>query len=197
MSLEDDLVELHRRQQMAVRARLVAQLLLLWPALDPENLDDTFLAWALAVATTVDTFRALSSAVSEQFVAAVRALSGAPGEPVVVAAAPVVRERVLRSLSVTGPIGIKQAMLAGTPLQAAVGTAFNKTTAAASRLVLDGGREAVAASVNADPAGLGWKRVNGHADCKWCRERVGRLLTDDHFGAHDHCSCTAVPVFAS
>lgn len=195
MSGEAELVELHRRQQLAVRARLVAQLALLWPALDAKRLDDTYLAWALAVATAVGQYRALSASVAGRFVAAVRAASGAPGELVLVEAAPLVQERVLRSLGATGPASVKHAMTMGTPLERAMQTAFVKTTAAATRLALDGGRETVAASTKADPAGLGWKRANGNADCRWCRERVGRLLTDDTFGAHDHCSCTAVPVF--
>lgn len=195
--LEQALVELQRRRQLAVRARLVAQLALLWPALDPERLDDTFLAWALAVTTAVEAHRALSAAVAAQFVTALRQVAGAPGEAVVAPVVPVDRDRMLQALAIAGPVTAKRSMAAGVPLKDAMVSAFAQSTERAARVALAGGRETVMATVAADPAARGWRRVNGNPDCRYCRDRVGRVLTTTEFGAHKFCSCSAAPVFSS
>lgn len=194
--MTDALVEAYRAQQLAVRARLVQQLQALWPALDPTRLDETFLAWALAVSQAVDGFRTLAAVLAGQYLQAERERQGVSGEALVIPAAAVERRRVLTSLAVTGPVSIKAAMAAGTPLELATQTAFSRTVATVSRHVLDGGRETITESTKADPRARGWRRVNPRPDCKFCRERTGRILTDETFSTHDHCACSAVPVFS-
>lgn len=185
----------YRRQLLAVRARLIQRLAALWPALDPERLDATFLAWATAVAQEVLDHRRTAAAVAAQYLQTERSTQGIPGVAVVLMAPEVSFGALAKSLAVTGPAFIKRAMSNGVPLPVAMEKAFGTTTAVASRHVLDGGRQTVTASARADPRAQGWRRVNGSPDCDWCAARVGRVLTDDSFGAHDHCSCSAVPVY--
>jgi hypothetical protein len=193
--VSDALLAEYRQQQLAIRARLITALAQLWPALDPQRLDETFLAWAVSVAQTVGVLRTLASTLAGQYLQAERTRQGLPGEAFVVPAPALETSRILTSLAVTGPAFIKSAMAAGTPLQQAVDSSFGSTVASASRHVLDGGRETITASTIADPKARGWRRVNGSPDCKFCRDRVGKVLTDEHFATHDHCSCSAVPVF--
>lgn len=185
----------YRRQLLAIRAQLIRRLAALWPALDPERLDDTFLAWVTAAAQEVLTHRSTAAVVATQYLQAERSAQGIPGEAVVLMAPPLAFAAVAKSLAVTGPAFVKRAMANGVPLPQAMEKAFGSTTAAASRHVLDGGRQTVTASTRADPRGRGWQRVNGSPDCKWCAERVGVLMTDERFSGHDHCSCSAVPVY--
>lgn len=185
----------YRQQLLAIRAQLIRRLAALWPALDPQRLDATFLAWVTAVAQEVAEHRSTAAAVAGQYLEAERAAQGIPGQATVLAPPAVAAGALAKSLAVTGPAFIKRAMSNGVPLPQAMEKAFGTTTAVASRHVLDGGRQTVTASTRADPRGQGWRRVNGSPDCGWCAQRVGRVLTDDHFGAHDHCSCSAVPVY--
>ena len=66
------------------------------------------------------------------------------------------------------------------------------------RLVMDGFRGTVQSSVEADPAALGWKRTLSPKACDFC-VRVAREnpRSNQAFGSHDHCRCTARPVFRS
>lgn len=185
----------YRRQLLAVRAQLIRRMALLWPALDPERLDETFRAWVTAAAQEVLTHRNTAAAVAAQYLQVERSAQGIPGEAVVLMAPALPVAAVAKSLAVTGPAFIKRAMSNGVPLPQAMEKAFGSTTAAASRHVLDGGRQTVTASTRADPRAHGWQRVNGSPDCAWCSQRVGVLMTDDHFSGHDHCSCSAVPVY--
>jgi hypothetical protein len=90
----------------------------------------------------------------------------------------------------------------------AVGPLFGASPDMAAALVLAKGglqrhvantaRETVRTSTVEDRAARGWVRV-GSGSCDWCRQYLtGEVVSDPGYGfdAHDHCGCTAEPVFS-
>lgn len=66
------------------------------------------------------------------------------------------------------------------------------------RHVANADRETVRLSAIEDPRARGWVRV-GVGECDWCKQYIdGEVhhVAGYDFKAHDHCNCTAVPVFA-
>jgi hypothetical protein len=108
-------------------------------------------------------------------------------------------QRVVTSLTVTGPVSVKRAMSAGIALDQASETAMTNTARSAHRLALDGGRSTLTASVSADRRARGWQRVTSGKPCAFCDMLAGRgeVYTEESAGfqAHDGCSCSAEPVY--
>jgi hypothetical protein len=69
-----------------------------------------------------------------------------------------------------------------------------------TRHILDGGRDTIIGSVNADKQALGWARVTDGDPCYFCltlasRGAVYKTEQTADFQAHDHCGCTAMPLW--
>ena len=65
------------------------------------------------------------------------------------------------------------------------------------RVIVNADRETVRSSSIRDPKAQGWVRV-GHGECEWCQNLLdGEVHYVEGYGfdAHDHCLCTADPVF--
>lgn len=91
--------------------------------------------------------------------------------------------------------------------------ALTQVQGAAQRLVTNTGRKALVEAVDTDPEAAGWRRIPSSADaCAFCRmmsirgpvykseQTAGRAADSDFVGHgrfkfHDHCECTAIPVF--
>jgi hypothetical protein len=182
-----------RQVQLQLRARVLRQLLSLWPLLNMEQLDATFPNWATAVGGLVLSQHAVSSSIAAQFLAAQRTSAGIVGPAPIVRADPPAAEQIAKSLRTTSVIAVKQAMTAGQSISQASGNAFVLSSGAASRLVLDGGRDTVVDTVRADPRARGFIRVTGGNSCDYCASKAGITFADDEvFPAHDHCGCAAV-----
>lgn len=102
---------------------------------------------------------------------------------------------------------------AGQTEQQATRNAFVKASGTATRLVQNGGRDTIRASTEADPSALGWVRVTDGDPCAFCltlasrgpeyksaetagRRSNARFQGEGEFKVHDHCGCSALPVFA-
>jgi len=104
------------------------------------------------------------------------------------------------SLNVTGPIGQKSRIGRGRPPSQARDESFVEASGAASRHVLTGGRGSLLTLLKADSQVQRWIRVTDGDPCAFCAMLAGRgpvYLTEDSAGfrAHDHCACTAEPVY--
>lgn len=105
------------------------------------------------------------------------------------------------SLIVTGPVGIKTKIRrAQTPDQAAR-VALVEASGAASRQIFEGGRKAMLTVIDRDDVALGWARVTDSDPCYFCAMLASRgpvygSRRQAGFEAHDHCGCTAEPVFS-
>lgn len=189
----------YRRQQAALRAVAVLALRRVWPALDPERLDDSFPGWAAAVTELVRTNRLTAAALAARYASSLRLDMGLPGLAPTVAVRPLPAAVLLSSLGVAGPVAIKSSMTRGVPLPQAVESAFVLSANSATRHILDAGRETLLASVQQDEQASGWRRVSSGRSCKFCNTLVGRgevhsARTAD-FPAHDGCGCSIEPVY--
>jgi hypothetical protein len=65
------------------------------------------------------------------------------------------------------------------------------------RIIANTDRQTVRGSSIQDPGAKGWIRV-GHGECDWCQQFLDgevHYVEGYDFNAHDHCLCTADPVF--
>jgi len=104
------------------------------------------------------------------------------------------------SLNVTGPIGQKAKRARGKTVREARDESFVESSGAASRHVLTGGRRSLLTLLQEDDRVFRWVRVTDGDPCFFCAMLASRgpvYLTEDSAGfkAHDHCACTAEPVY--
>jgi hypothetical protein len=175
-------------------------MLLLWSLVDPKRLDQTTPQWLEAAMALVQVRRVESARIAGNYLRAFRTVE-APLAPLV---PPLLGVRLdtlaaSTSLRVVGPISVKRAMAAGKPLAKASEVAATNTARAAMRHTLEGGRDTITATVRADPAVRGFRRVTSGDACKFCSMLAGRgaVYSADtaRFAAHDGCSCSAEPVY--
>lgn len=188
------LTDTHRRAQLAVRARVVRDMQRLWPAMDWTRLDTTFPAWVTAVAALVDRYRATSTNLAAAYLRAFRTASGITGVAPIVPAERVPVAQVAAAMHVSAVAYTKTAATRGVTGKAAMDTAFVRSAGAVTRLVLGGGRDTIAASTAADRRAVGWIRVTSASPCDFCAG-LADGTNSSGFAAHDHCGCTAEPVY--
>jgi hypothetical protein len=189
----------HRLQQVALRAALLRDLLRLWPAFDPTDFG-TWDRFARAAVVLITARHRDSAGLAVQYLEDYRRAEGAAGSFAPVLAEPPATARSQEALRATGLMGILNARRAGLSVVDSARNGFVRVSGSASRLVLEGGRQTVMATLHADPARPRWQRITGGQPCDFCRMLAGRgavygAQTGD-FQAHDHCSCMAEPAFA-
>jgi hypothetical protein len=86
------------------------------------------------------------------------------------------------------------------PEPEAASSAGQALEAGSSRLALKGGRQTIAEAVHQDPLAKGWERLISPGACHFCamlasRGAVYKSDKSASFLAHDHCHCTAQPLF--
>lgn len=216
-----ELARTYRDEQRRISRGLLAELLRLWRAV--VRLDDfsSFVRFAELAADVVGRRRAESADAAAQFYEVFRATQVAVAVPVTVAAAvplaveatpvavgafapvlaaPLAETAVagaMRGATITGFVGGRRA---GQTEQQASRNALVKASGTATRLALNGGRDTILGSVDADPEALGWLRVTDGDPCAFCialASRGPRYKSEETAGfrAHDHCGCTPAPVF--
>ncbi len=193
------LTEAHRKGQAKLSARVLADLMAVWPMLDPADLDATSAAWLTAAAAVVNSHRANSAALAREYLRQYRAVE--TGKPLASweppAIDPLPAAQVKTSLLVTGPVSIKAAMARGIQLPSAVSTALAASMAAGSRQALSGGRATVMGASQGDSLAVGVQRVTSAGSCDYCSGLGGKVLpqgvTDFH--THDGCHCQPALVY--
>lgn len=106
-----------------------------------------------------------------------------------------------RALISAGPGYVKLLTQRGEVADTAMAKGLVATSGTAGRQVLNGGRHTGLTLVDADETALGWIRVTDGDPCYFCAMLAGRgpvykSEATAGFQAHDHCACTAEPVFA-
>ena len=198
MATLDELTRSYRKQTLNLRAATLRDLQRLWPALDIRRVDDTFPTWLVAAVAVIRRDRTRAAGLASAYLRAYWLGSGVPGEAVVKLAQPASLEQLETSLRVTAKIAVKKGAAAGYSPEKVAQNAFVQTSGAATRHVLDGGRDTIRDSLTADPQGTGWQRITS-GGCPFCRMLAdrGAVYAPDtaDFGAHDHCACSAQPVY--
>lgn len=199
MTTARDLTQRHRAQQLLLRRATVVQMERLWPALDWARLDATYPAFAVSVAVLVEQNRRTAAGLAASYLRAFRKASGVPGEVKPVFAQPLIVDQFAISLRTTSLAAVKTSAAAGVPEAAAMQNALTQTSGSMARLVLNAGRETVTGTLRNDPRARGYQRVLGGGGCDFCQMLAGRgaVYSADTVGfeAHDHCGCSAEPVY--
>jgi hypothetical protein len=191
------LTQQHRAQQLLLRRATVTQVQRVWPALDWAQLDRTFPALAVVLATLVQRNRQTSAGLAAAYLRAFRASQGARGAVAPVIAPGLVVDQFQASLHTTSVAAAKSSAARGIAPDVAMANALTMTKGAMARLVLDAGRSTVTDTLREDPAARGWQRVLGGGGCDFCAPKAGvRMTSEVVFEAHDHCGCTAEPIYA-
>lgn len=181
-----------------VQARSLRDLLAIWPLLNLDDLDASFAAWLPALSTVIDRDRQVMAGAASVYLADEYAAQVGTGAPVIAAAKAAPRAQVAASASAVTVAGYRTALTTVGPLRAPE-TALVRTAGMVTRLVLDAGRETIVGSLAKDPNGYGWSRVASPTACAFCRMLAGRgnVYRGDTatFSAHDHCKCSARPIY--
>lgn len=189
----------YRRSTLALRAATLRDLQRLWPAFNPKDAIETFPVLLAGVQPLVQRDRTRAAGLASAYMQAHRQEAGVPGPVDVRLAAPAPVEQIARSLHYTTVEAVTIARRAGKTLDYAESSARVQTMGSVGRLVLNAGRQTVLDTVNADSRILGWQRVTS-GGCEWCRMLAGRGAAyksegTGSFDAHDHCACSAEPVY--
>jgi len=188
----------HRQGQLAIRAQALRDFMAVWPVWQVAQ-DETFDRLVQVTLPLVRAYHSLSSTLAATYYTAIRGAAKARGTVAPVLAGQVDEAKVAAGMYATGLIAVRRSVYAGRTLEQAYDTAFVTTSGSVTRQILMGGRETILQSVRADRSAYGWERVTGGEPCDFCamladRGAVYKADTAD-FEAHDHCSCSAEPVF--
>lgn len=197
--MPDRLTEAHRLSQARLGAITVARLRDLFHLLDPTDLDGTFERWIRSVVPVIDAQRSVSIRVAAAYLRAFKTTNvGVDAATPIVRPGPADLRALTTSMLVTGPVSLKRATARGVQLADALSVAEASSSAAGMRYVLDAGRSTLTQSIRADRDATGFVRVTSGNACAFCSDLAGTHIPDDEaFPAHDGCSCSAEPVYAT
>jgi hypothetical protein len=204
------LTEAHRQAQLRLGRTVVAQMLAVWPLIDPADIEATSARWLSVVLSFLATHRRASASIASQYLTVFRALELGidvpPADPVIANTLdlPVASAVILAA----GPVALQKALQRSVPLVRAVDVAKAGAAGAAMSQALNGGRETITGTVEADPLALGWARATSADPCAFCRVLASRgpvykteasakfktsATTSESY--HPTCHCTAEPVY--
>lgn len=199
-TLGAQLTELQYRQQVALRAGVMADTLRLTPALDLSSIDAITATWdpfEQAASTLVDARYGNSSGIAARYFEMFRSAEGIPGNAAALLADPLPEEQVVTSLRVTGLYQARNQLALQAPNVEQ--NTIVRLLGSITRMVGDGGRNTLQRSVNADSRALGYARVTSGRACGFCSLLASRgpvyKSETVTFRSHDHCSCTSEPTY--
>lgn len=188
----------HRRQQQTLRAATLRDLLRVWRGVDPTNLKGTISPFAQTAAILIAARFADSAGLAVQYFQDFRRAEGVSGTAFIERPDPPDSEKLVGTVRGAGLTGIVNARRAGFPVQAAADQGFVKVAGSAAALVLLGGRQVITEAAVGDRKARGWQRVTSGENCDFCSSLAGTLQSSPgDFPAHDHCDCSAEPVYES
>jgi hypothetical protein len=197
--MAESLTQRHRAQQLLLRRATDVAVGRAWPRLDFDRLDATYPALALDVSQIVERNRRTSAGLTAAYLREFRREQRVGGTPKIELVRSLNVDQFNVSLSTTSVASIKKATAEGRAADLAMRNALVLAQGAMARLVLNAGRDTLLASLAADSRAVGYERVLGGAGCEFCQMLAGRgdvySAESADFEAHDHCGCTAEPVY--
>lgn len=192
------LTQLHRQAQLALRARLLRDLMGVWQFFDPSDVDASWARLEPVVLALASNGRAASAQIAAAYYRGFRATEGIEGRPPIITLDDSWQEPARVSFRVTGPVAAKKFITLNRPDVAR--QAYVSLAGSFGRWVLDAGRETVVQTALQDSQAMGWFRVTASDPCAFCamlasRGPVYRSREAASFPAHDMCACTAEPRF--
>ncbi|MGW2223790.1 VG15 protein [Streptomyces formicae] len=208
MAADAGAAQRYRGIQALMAARVAQRVLQVWRDLmNPAKVDASWLAVRAALVPIVEQGRQQSAelarvAYTEARRAEISEEDGfKPEGPL-----PLLLDRLESALDVTGPIEFKKAIAAGKTPQQALDAAAVRMVGTTQYLALEGGRQVMNRSIEADERATGWARVTDGSPCAWCAMlasrgpvyKTAKTAGDPRQGGnsyHDHCACQAWPAF--
>lgn len=199
----------YRRIQALAAARLAQRVLQVWRELmNPAKVDEAWPAVRAALAPLVREAREQSAVFGRAAYLEARSDAGVDNNFTPEGPLPLLVDRLEKSLDVTGPVEFKKAIAAGKTPQQAMDAAAVRLVGSAQYLALEGGRQVMQRSIEADDRATGWSRVTDADPCAWCAMLASRgpvyksakTAGDPRKGGdryHDHCGCQAWPAFTN
>lgn len=192
------LTEQYRQAQLQIQRQTLRDFLVLWPLWNGDAA--SFANLIQATNPLVQTYRSISASLAGVFYTSFRAAEDVTGQPTVQLSPTVPIDQLAASMYSTGQSTVKQALSTGRTAEQARKVALVRTSGAVTRHVLNGGRDTVLQSAQADKQSLGWARVTDGNPCAFCALLASRgaVYWDEStadFQAHDHCGCQAIPVY--
>lgn len=203
--------------QIAVQQRISAQTVLasiaLWKQLKPYESDVAQQRWLEVMVQLVRVLNGRSAAVARDYLTAFRRVEGMPNDgftPPLIGDIDV--ERLVASLTIVGPHEAKQRVeqAGGTPVPSALDKIATSTAGVAQRHVVNGSRDTISATIEADRKVRGYQRITDADPCYFCAMLASRgpVYQDDSFDdadprfygpgdykVHDHCNCSLEPIY--
>lgn len=187
------LLQAHRRGQLAVFGLVARELHRLWPTL---NLDND-VVWTAAVTAVVSRGFRQSATLSAAFTRQLRlAEVGSGFDPVIPQAD---FDRIERRLAGAGPGVVRANLAKGVGYTQAARLGAYWSTATATTLALEGGRETVLRTGRADRQVRRFHRYAAGNACSFCgmlASSSSGQFSEDFDGFHDGCRCQLVPVYS-
>ena len=200
MAANARLAEAHRLAQARIGAQTVKEVLAVSKLLDPTDLPGSFRTWLTVLVPLISRQRSVSARTAANYLTTHRALVLGIGTQTPVLAEQLPVEAFTTSMVVCGPATIRRLTGSGSTIENAVRVAQVRTSRAAMRHALNGGRETITQTVAADPRASGWERVTSGAPCAFCAGLAGLTFAAEEsasFECHDGCSCSAEPVYGN
>lgn len=208
----DSIVAQHHRDQKTIARNVVSELAPLWELLDFHALEESTATWLKATRPVLERGFLVSQWTAAQFVETYRRTRLSSAEPLgldlpnplgVFTTPRVDKELSIKfmvSMKVTGPLHVAKSM--PMPEDEAMYAGFSKSSGAAIRLVLNGGRGMVRMLADVDEHAVGVVGVADDDACPSCKFLTTPILKTD--GArkmnavaigHDFCKCSAALVY--
>lgn len=188
----------YRIAQDHVAAAVTHDLTTIWRLLDAANLDSTAPRWLTNALSVVERHRSTQAALTGGYLQAFRAAELPDATPITIPPAPPINRRaVMTSLTVTGPVAVRQRIAAGYDLEEATSMSAAGSASAGTRHVLNVGRDLTLATLRTDDRATGWNRITSGNACDFCDQIAaeGPFSFDADFPAHDRCGCFAEPEY--
>lgn len=190
--------ETHRLRQVALRNLTIRRLQRIYPLLDFDDIAGSWPAVEAALVPLVRDAATVSAAIAGDYYQTFRAEAGASGSPTLRLAPPPSEAEIVPSLRIAGPKTAGRLVYLR-PLDAPSVT-FTNLSGDVTRQVLNGGRNTVLGSVDADPQAYGYARATSGKACAFCamlasRGPVYKTEASGGFDAHNHCACSVQPLY--
>lgn len=194
------LTERDRRQQYAIRARVMRDVKALWRLVDPTDLAGTIGPFTRGADALIRAGYVDSAEQAYAYYLEFREAEGARARPAPRVVPPAESDPGVE-VRKAGLSGIINARRTGATLARAGANGLVKVLATAGMLVLDGGRATLIRATQADPDAKGWRRNPSSGACYFCLMLASRgpqfkSRKSAGFEAHGNCACTAEVMFA-
>lgn len=192
------LTEAHRGAQATISAAVMKQILLLWRVVKAQNVKGTFPAFLELAIPFIMAANGRSADLGRAYVTAFREAEGVPGQAGEFLPVTPSVQQISTSLFVTGPVAFLSGVSAGKDEQEAMDSALTQLLGSASRLSINGGRDAILGIQ--DTRLVGYARVTSGRPCAFCALLASRgpvySARTAGFDAHDACHCQPEPVYS-